>query len=326
MATTTSAVTEFLNELFARFGVPNVIVSDNGTQFTSEQFAVLCRKNGIQHFRISPYHPQSNGQAERFVDTLKRSLRKINEGEDISETLQTFLQVYRTTPSRVLNGKTPSQQMLGRNMRTVLDLLRHDQPKPVARNHRQDEQFNRKHGAVPRNFKKGDEVYAKVYTSNTKWQWASGVIIEVIGQVNHNVLLDNWHGRKKLIRSHSNQLKSRSSEEKSIEADPTPLGILVDMFGLQSTRASVQQSQPRSELIEELPAVANPAADQEVDEDEADSVQSEQAELEEDESQSDSQPEEDNQQSTGSVPESPSVRPQRMIRMPSRFEPYLFWK
>ncbi|XP_062714282.1 uncharacterized protein K02A2.6-like [Aedes albopictus] len=114
------------------------------------------RKNGVQHFRISSYHPQSYGQAEMFVDTLKRSLRKINEGENISETLQTFL-----------------QQMLGRNIKTVLDLLHHDQPKPVVHNHRQDEQFNRKHGAVPREFKKGDEVYAKVYTSNTKWQWAS---------------------------------------------------------------------------------------------------------------------------------------------------------
>ncbi|XP_062713307.1 uncharacterized protein K02A2.6-like [Aedes albopictus] len=320
---TTSAVTEFLNELFARFGIPNVIVSDNGSQFTSEQFATFCRKNGVQHFRISPYHPQSNGQAERFVDTLKRSLRKINEGENISETLQTFLQVYRTTPSRVLNGRTPSQQMLGRNIKTVLDLLHHDQPKPVVRNHHQDEQFNRKHGAVPREFKKGDEVYAKVYTSNTKWQWASGVIIEVIGRVNHNVLLDDWHRRKKLIRSHSNQLKFRCSEEASIEEDSTPLGILVDMFGLQSTRPpapEIRQVRPQSE------AAANPAADEESEEDEVVSAHSEQTHSDVEASQSDSQQDEDDQQPTGSIPEPPSVRPQRMIRMPSRFEPYLFWK
>nr|XP_029711608.1 uncharacterized protein LOC115256790 [Aedes albopictus] len=213
--------------------------------------------------------------------------------------------------------------MLGRNIKTVLDLLHHDQPKPVVRNHHQDEQFNRKHGAVPREFKKGDEVYAKVYTSNTKWQWASGVIIEVIGRVNHNVLLDDWHGRKKLIRSHSNQLKFRCSEEASIEEDSTPLGILVDMFGLQSKRSpapEIRQVRPQPE------AAANPAADEESEEDEIVSAHSEQADSEVEASQSDSQQDEDDQQPPGSIPEPPSARPQRMIRMPSRFEPYLFWK
>ncbi|XP_053699347.1 uncharacterized protein K02A2.6-like [Sabethes cyaneus] len=249
---TTAAVTEFLSELFARFGIPNVIVSDNGTQFTSEQFAILCKKNGIQHFRISPYHPQSNGQAEKFVDTLKRSLRKINEGEAICETLQTFLQVYRTTPSRVLNGKTPSQQMLGRNMKTILDLLHYNQPKPVVLNYSQNEQFNLKHGALPRDFKSGDKVYAKVYSSNNKWQWVSGVIIENIGRVNHNVLLDEYHGRKKLIRSHTNQLKHRCNETTADAKSSMSLGILVDMFGLNnSTSGSVPHSTRRSFQIEE---------------------------------------------------------------------------
>ncbi|XP_062535302.1 uncharacterized protein K02A2.6-like [Armigeres subalbatus] len=309
---TTSAVTEFLDELFARFGVPNVIVSDNGTQFTSEQFAVLCRKNGIQHFRTSPYHPQSNGQAERFVDTFKRSLRKINEGESISESLQTFLQVYRTTPSRVLNGRTPSQLMLGRNIKTVLDLLHHQQPKPVVLNQRQ--QFNRKHGATPRGFRKGDMVYAKVYRSNTKWQWTS----------------------------HSNQLKHRSSEATTGAADSTPLGILVDMFGIQSPGPAVQpaqqgqaeqeplpvpstsnvrsQVQPRTE-VQVVPAVSNQeveAGSSQLDDvPERGRIQTDQPEPEH---------EEDNQPPIDPVPEPPSVRPQRVIRMPSRFEPYLFWK
>lgn len=99
-------------------------------------------------------------------------------------------------------------------------------------NQHQDEQFNRKHGATPRELRKGDMVYAKVYRSNTKWQWVSGVIIEVIGRVNHNVLLDDWHERKKHIRSHSNQLKHRSNEATTGTVDSTPLGILVNMFGL----------------------------------------------------------------------------------------------
>ncbi|XP_062535304.1 uncharacterized protein K02A2.6-like [Armigeres subalbatus] len=185
---TTSAVTEFLDELFARFGVLNIIVSDNGTQLTSERFAVLCRKNGIQHFRTSPYHPQSNGQAE-ICGHLQEVVAQNQRGK--------YLGIAPDVPPGLPNHsqscsewrRTPSQLMLGRDIKTVLDLLHHQQPKPVVLNQRQDEQFNWKHGATPRNgFRKGDMVYAKVYRSNTKWQWASGIIIEVIGRVNHNVL------------------------------------------------------------------------------------------------------------------------------------------
>ncbi|XP_055588877.1 uncharacterized protein K02A2.6-like [Uranotaenia lowii] len=208
---TSSAVIEFLDELFARFGIPSTIVSDNGTLFISKQFENFCGRNGIQHLRISPYHPQSNGQAERFVDSLKRSLLKINDWQN--ESLQTFLQVYRSTPSRVLNGSSPAELMIGRKIRTILNLLDHDQP-----THSKADQ-----GPRPHKLTTGAAVYAKLYRNNSSWKWVPGKILEVIGNVNFNILLEEHHGRRKLIRSHVDQVKLRyPGDAKPEEDDPQP--------------------------------------------------------------------------------------------------------
>ncbi|XP_055527172.1 uncharacterized protein K02A2.6-like [Wyeomyia smithii] len=56
-SSTTPAVTEFLDELFSRFGDPETVVSDNGSQFTSDHFAAFCKEHVIQHLRTAPYHP-----------------------------------------------------------------------------------------------------------------------------------------------------------------------------------------------------------------------------------------------------------------------------
>jgi hypothetical protein len=59
----------------ARFGVPAVITSDRGTQFTSQVWTILCRKLGIQHTTTTAYHPQSNGLVERAHRQLKEGLK-----------------------------------------------------------------------------------------------------------------------------------------------------------------------------------------------------------------------------------------------------------
>ncbi|XP_058827578.1 uncharacterized protein K02A2.6-like [Topomyia yanbarensis] len=89
---TSAATISILGGLFARLGMPVILVSDNGTQFTRAEFADFCASNGVEHLTTAPFHLQSNSQAERFVDTFKRAVTKIREGRgSIQQALDIFL-------------------------------------------------------------------------------------------------------------------------------------------------------------------------------------------------------------------------------------------
>ena len=62
--------------VFARFGIPDVVVTDNGPQFSSAEFSVFSRMWGFDHVTSSPKYPQSNGKAENAVKTVKRFFKK----------------------------------------------------------------------------------------------------------------------------------------------------------------------------------------------------------------------------------------------------------
>ena len=78
MATATSFTT--IQQLFAQFGIPETIVSDNGTQFSSSEFQQFCQASGIHHIQVSPYHPFSNGLAERAARIFKQGLKRDKQG------------------------------------------------------------------------------------------------------------------------------------------------------------------------------------------------------------------------------------------------------
>ena len=73
-STTATATIKELRRLFAAYGLPEHLVSDNGPQFTSAEIAGFIKTNGIKHIRCAPYHPSSNGCAERFVQIFKRAI------------------------------------------------------------------------------------------------------------------------------------------------------------------------------------------------------------------------------------------------------------
>lgn len=117
----TSATTiEKLRMVFATHGLPDVLVSDNGTCFTSEEFGEFLRRNGIRHRTSALYHPSSNGLAERAVQTVKSGLIKM-KGDTVETRLSRFLFKYRVTPQSVI-GLSPAEMLMNRRPRSAYRL------------------------------------------------------------------------------------------------------------------------------------------------------------------------------------------------------------
>ena len=124
---TTATAIATINKLqltFATHGLPDIIVSDNGANFTSEKFAAFMKSNGIKHVRIAPYHPASNGQAERVVQTVEEGLRK-QQGETLEIHLAKVLFRHRLTPNTT-TGHSPAELLMNRQLKSRLDLNRPD--------------------------------------------------------------------------------------------------------------------------------------------------------------------------------------------------------
>lgn len=97
-------------DIFRRSGIPCVIISDNGPQFTSYEFKAFLQRNTIRHFTTAPYYPQSSGLAEHTVSSVKTALQKNRKGS-LAAHLSRYLYTYRHTP--LPSGKYPAELLMG---------------------------------------------------------------------------------------------------------------------------------------------------------------------------------------------------------------------
>ncbi|KAH9585992.1 hypothetical protein MS3_00007063 [Schistosoma haematobium] len=226
---TTSETIRKLSTLFSSFGVPETLVTDNGSQFAAESFKHFCRTNGINHLRSPPYHPQSNGQAERFVDTFKRALLK-GGGEGTTEQVITkFLTSYRSTPNpNVQDGKSPAEAMFGRRIRAVFDAML---PSKLVDERSRDPSI--------RNFSIGDKVYIKSYMGKNRWE--PGEVVQKLGRVLYKV-----RGAFGTCIRHTNQiLKDKRTVQTRSNRPTFPLDLILDAPMPQTPRNTEKKSWTR---------------------------------------------------------------------------------
>ena len=117
---TVSGVIPKLKAHFARYGLPEKVVSDNGPPFSGKEFGQFAKSFEFRHQTSSPGYPQSNGKVENAVKTAKRLMKKAKEsGSDPYLGLLDF----RNTLNEC-TGLSPVQMMFGRRTRTLLSLSR----------------------------------------------------------------------------------------------------------------------------------------------------------------------------------------------------------
>ena len=187
-------------------------MSDNGTCFTSSEFQMFLRQNGVKHLLSAPYHPPTNGLAEQAVQVVKQGLKKVHTGSRIA----TVFFAYRLTP-QTTTKTSPSELLFGRRLRSRLDLLK---PNTAVRveleQSKQVEQREKR--SRERHFEVGDSVCVRNTTSGS--QWSPGEVITKSGPVSYRVRLTD--GRER--RCHVEQIHKRTVEEHMESESPVTCG------------------------------------------------------------------------------------------------------
>lgn len=244
---TSSATISRLRRLFASYGLPEQVVTDNATTFMSDEFQLFMKRNGILHTTGAPRHPATNGLAERYVATFKAGMKKLN-GENLSveDKISHFLLRYRTTPNSATR-ESPADLHLKRHVRSWLDFLK---PNIAMRVRRRQYQQKEEHDlrAAERQFDVDDPVYLR-NTAGDKPKWIPGVVTQQTGPVSYRV---QGELTDQVYRRHGDQLRPRypqgvsdpesqgatqSAEQESdlavpVSAAPVPPPFTLDQPGL----------------------------------------------------------------------------------------------
>ena len=216
-STSSSATIDKLRSTFATHGLPETIVSDNGTAFTSSEFQEFLRSNGIEHLRSAPYHPSSNGLAERAVQTVKAGVKRLKGSLEVR--LSRFLFKYRVTP-QATTGIAPAELLMGRRLRTHLDLLFPTVRERIQRKQREQKGSCGRHPHT-KSYQPGDRVMSRNFADGHSW--VQGTVLEGDGTTAVRVRLDDgriW--RRHLDHVTPRQVVGEPEEQASQESPRVP--------------------------------------------------------------------------------------------------------
>ena len=120
---TAEAIIPVFDRIMAMFGIPQGLKTDNGPPFNSSAFKHFASTLGFKHHRVTPYWPEANGEAERFMKTLGKALRSaVTSGTPWKQGLTKFLRNYRNAPHST-TCIAPAASLFGRELANKLPNL-----------------------------------------------------------------------------------------------------------------------------------------------------------------------------------------------------------
>ena len=214
-STTSTNVITHMKSCFARHGIPDIVISDNGPQFKSTEFMKFSSSYGFKHQTSSPRYSQANGEIERSVKTVKSLLKK-------SQDPYIALMAYRATPLE--NGYSPAELLFGRKIQTTLPLIPQNlvptwpyivtvREREENIKKRQKNNYDARHGVkILQNLEPKDKVWIpdrkESGTIENKLNMPRSYIVETpTGMVRRNrrhlieVPTNNCHGKQETIES-----------------------------------------------------------------------------------------------------------------------------
>lgn len=200
---TTATVIRYLRMVFATHGLCEILVSDNGSAFVSEEMKQFLDSNKIRHITTAPYHPATNGLAERMVQTVKDKIRKMDDmAWDIK--IPNLLLSLRSTPCAGTQ-KSPAELLMNRKLRTLLDTIH---PDHIQRKKTEQQVFdnNKKRN---RESEVGCRIRYRNYSNGPKW--LPGRIVDKTGPSSYKVQTDDGL----VINRHIDQLIKVASQVES---------------------------------------------------------------------------------------------------------------
>ena len=168
-------------------GLPDQIVSDSRPKFTSKTFRKFSNANGIKHVTGAPHHSSTNDQAERLVQSFKEGIKADKSGRTFQHKLHRLLLTYRSA-SHATTALSPAQLLLGRNVRTRLDLFKPDVTRGV------DKRLLQSNNSTLKFFVNDQYVWVCNYRRGPNW--VRGTVIERTGPVLFRVKVNDQTWRR----------------------------------------------------------------------------------------------------------------------------------
>ena len=245
--TTTQSVVSHLKSQFARHGIPDILMTDNGPQFTAAQFQEFVSTYGFEHITSSPYKHNSNGLAEKAVQTVKHLLTKAKK--DNKDPYLALL-AYRATP-RSSSISSPAQRLFSRNVKTRLptapSLLKPSISKNVqqelnAARKRQSTYYNRSAKDLP-SVRQGQAVLFR--DRGHEGQWRAGKITRPCPEPRSYEIQGENGGTYRRNRQHITPLRAAVSSNNSSSVQNVPLSVQNVPSSVQSACSPALANRPK---------------------------------------------------------------------------------